>query len=88
MAKFMPAFNINASDTHAAILAGQLVIQPGQWVYCSADRNCKPSRFVEARQGWLNVVHPTGAFARGPFPMEAFQRRAAMARANRSQQAA
>ena len=86
--RYVPAFNINAEDTYEAIRAGQLIVQPGQWVYCSEERDCKLSRFVDARPGWLNIVHPTGAFARGRFPVEVYHSRAAMARSARSQQAA
>lgn len=73
--KFVPAFNINDPGVYAAVRCGQMKIQTGQWVWCSNDRIGKPSRFVSARPGYLNIVHPRGPFGTGRFPTEAFRSR-------------
>ena len=76
--KFVKAFDITAPEVYEAIRSGRRKVQRGQWVYCGPDRTGKPSRFVSARPGYLNIVHTTGPFCRGRFPVEVFEKRCAL----------
>ena len=55
-----------------SIRSGARKVQTGQWVRVDEDHSGKPSRFVDASQGYLNIVIP-GAFARGQVPAEEFR---------------
>jgi hypothetical protein len=80
--QYLPAFNINDSGIYEALRCGQLRLQPGQWVWTCDSRIGKPSRFVDAVPGYMNIVHAGGAFNQGRFPVEKFQARCRIRRAN------
>jgi len=73
--KYLPAFNIIAPGIYEAVRSGRLLLQPGQWVKIGDDPLAKPSRFISASPGYMNIVHPTGPFARGRFTVEVFKAR-------------
>lgn len=55
MAKYMKPVDLWAEGVQAAIVAGKLKLQCGQWVMCGSG---KLSRFVEvSKSGTFNVVH-------------------------------
>lgn len=75
--KFLPTITLD-NATYEALRCGQLRLQRGQWVQIPgtpAGVKSKPSRFVAARPGWIDMVHPDGAFATGKVRMGVFQRR-------------
>lgn len=84
MAQYRKAFDICAVGTYEAVRSGRLKVQPGQWVWCGKTSNPKerPSRFVSANQGYLNIVHPAGPFCTGRVPMDTFRKRCAVRRAS------
>ena len=77
--KFLPTITLD-NAAYEALRSGALKLQRGQWVRIPGDPTgvvSKPSRFVSAQPGFLNIVHPTGPFATGRFPVEAFRQRCA-----------
>lgn len=67
------------SRTLRALRRGDLILQPGQWV--KAPGHSRKSRWVEAHQTWLEIVHPQGSGEsyRG-ISMKAFRARCRLAR--------
>lgn len=57
MARFIKTPNVWNVQTQLAIEAGELVLQPGQWVYCGF--NHKMSRFVSFNPDskTMNIAH-------------------------------
>lgn len=75
--KFLPAVLLDGA-MFEALVRGQLRLQVGQWVRIPGDqpgRVSKPSRFVSAGRGYVNVVHPNGPFASGKVSMGVFRAR-------------
>ena len=74
--RFLPTVTLD-SATFTALRNGQLRLQTGQWVkIVPFGPQTKPSRFVAARKGHLDIVHPDGPHATGKVQTERFQRRA------------
>lgn len=53
--RFLPTLDLWADDNAAALRAGTLKLQRGQWVYCGNDR---PSRFIRATPSSIWAIHP------------------------------
>lgn len=79
MAKFQSVVNLWDVDTDAAIKAGRIKLQRGQYVRCGDGGPL--SRFVAYRDGVYNVVHGgTGAEVRARFQARCAALAAARAR--------
>ncbi len=76
--RFLPTVTLD-NATFTALRNGQLRLQTGQWVHIlPAAPGTKPSRFVGARKGHLDIVHPDGPFATGTVSNKRFKARAAI----------
>lgn len=80
--KFLPVVTLDDA-VYTAIRTGRLRLQRGQWIKIPGNPpgvRCKPSRFVGVRPGWMDIVHPDGAFATGTVSNKRFQQRCEVAR--------
>jgi hypothetical protein len=80
--KFQPTILLTA-DVYEGLRSGRIRLQCGQWIRIPGDPpgiKSKPSRFISARPGWLNIVHPNGPHATGVVSMDKFKARAKLPR--------